>query len=104
MGTRKTLYETVKINEHDIPINPDEFIVLINKNIDSIVEANGINRKDIRIEIDRDYGYYDSIDVFIGLSYRRLETDKEMLARVTKEKEIEKSEYERFLKLKKKFE
>jgi hypothetical protein len=105
---RKRFYETVKISEHDIPSNPDEFIALLNKNIDSIVENFDVNRTDINIEIDRDYGYNDSTYIFIGLTYRRLETDEEMSTRVN-EKEIEENqksylEYEKYLELKKKFE
>ena len=101
--TKEIVYDEVVLEERG---SWDDFVKQVDKKIAEL-KITCSDATDFNIETKISWGYYDSVDANITLTYKRLETDEEYNARIKDERDsaerrkvYEKAEFER---LKKKF-
>jgi hypothetical protein len=101
--TKEIVYDKVVLEERG---SWDDFVKQVDTRIAEL-KITCSDATDFNIELETSLGYYDSVDAYITLTYKRLETDKEYNARIEDERDsaerrkaYEKAEFER---LKKKF-
>lgn len=92
-------YVTDRIESWNISSNVDAFFA----QIEARIEAAGVPRDQINIEIDYEHGYEDSVTAYIGISYEREETDLERQQREEQARRAEEWDRRTYERLKTKF-
>lgn len=92
-------YVTDRIESWNISSNVDTFFA----QIEARIEAAGVPRDQINIEIDYEHGYENSVTAYIGISYEREETDLERQQREEQARCAEEWDRRTYERLKAKF-